>query len=155
MANKRLWYVVAAVAILVVLSALLRGNKGGWSGLPSGTPTVNPSAAASPSAKPKVSVKPTPVPASYSDAVKQYANSRIQFDMYCQATPVNNTYKSGTGIMLDNRSGDARIITVGGVQYSLAGYGWKIILPQPKTLPATLPVDCGAARNVSVMLIQQ
>ena len=145
---------VAAVAVLVVAAALLSGNKGGWSG-PSVTPTPTPSASVSATPKPGVSIKPTSMPASYTDAVKQYANQRIQFDMYCQAKPVNATYKSGTGIMLDNRSGDARIIAVGGVQYHLAGYGWTIIVPQPRTLPATLAVDCGAARNVSAILIQQ
>lgn len=154
MANKRLWYVVAAVAVLVVLAAVVSGNKGGWVG-PTGTPTPSASASVSATPKPGVSAKPIPMPASYSEAVKQYANQRIQFDMYCQAKPVNATYKSGMGIMLDNRSGDTRIVAVGGVQYHLAGYGWTIIVPQPKTLPATLPVDCGAARNVSAILIQQ
>lgn len=154
--NKRLlWYVVGAVVILVGLAVVFRG-KGGWSGYPV-IPTPTPSASPLVSTTPKsgVSTKVSPMPASYTDAVKLYANRRIQFDMYCQATPVNNTYKSGLGIMLDNRSGDARIIAVGGVQYHLAGYGWTIIVPQPKTLPATLAVDCGAARNVSKILIQQ
>jgi hypothetical protein len=95
------------------------------------------------------------MPASYGDAVKQYADRRIQFDMYCQAKPVNGTYKNGSYLMLDNRSGDARIITVNGIQYKLAGYGWTIITLSAKVLPATWAVDCGAARNVSKILIQK
>lgn len=158
MENKRLWYVVIAVAILVVLAVLLRGT-GEWSGSQSqstATPTVSPSvsASATPSVSPKTTIKPVPAPSSYGEAVKQYETRRIQFDMYCQANPVNNTYKNGTSIMLDNRSGDARIITVGGVQYRLDGYGWKIITLSSKTLPATLAVDCGAGRNVSKILLQ-
>lgn len=154
MDNKRLWYVVAVVVVLVVLAVALRG-KGGWSGLSTESPTVSPSASVAPGTTPKTSVKSPVIPASYSDAVLEYANRRIQFDMYCQATPVNSTYKNGTSIMLDNRSGDARIIVVGGVQYRLAGYGWRIITLSVKTLPATLAVDCGAARNVSKILVQQ
>jgi hypothetical protein len=153
--NKRLlWYVVGAVVILVVLAVVFRG-KGGWSGYPMATPTPSASVAPTPSVVSRATPKPIAMPANYTEAIRQYGNRRIQFDMYCQATPVNNTYKSGLGIMLDNRSGDARIIAVGGVQYHLAGYGWTIIIPQPKTLPATLAVDCGAARNVSKILIQQ
>ena len=98
----------------------------------------------------------TPVqPTTYGDAVQKYGDKRIQFDMYCQANPVNSTYKNGTAIMLDNRSGDARTIAVNGVHYVLGGYGWKILTLSSKVLPATWAVDCGSARNVSKILIQK
>jgi hypothetical protein len=151
--NKMLWYVVGAVAILVVLSVVFRGT-GGWQGSYL-SPTPSPSPTPSSSAYGTPSPKPAAMPSTYGDAVKQYGDRRIQFDMYCQAKPVNNTYKNGSYLMLDNRSGDARIITVHGVQYHLAGYGWTIILLSSKVLPATWPVDCGAARNVSNILIQK
>lgn len=143
---------------LVVVAALVWSRGGDQ--MATETPSASPSAAVSvsPSASPVVAkpvVKATPLPTNYGDAVVQFEGRRIQFDMYCQANPVNNTYKNGTSVMFDNRSGDARIITVGGVQHSLAGYGWKIITLSSKTLPATLAVDCGAARNVSKILIQQ
>ena len=91
----------------------------------------------------------------YSAAVKTYASSRIQFDMYCQAIPTSLVFKNPATIMLDNRSGDARIIKVGGVSYSLAGYGWKIITVSSSTLPARLPIDCGSARNVSYVTLER
>lgn len=56
--------------------------------------------------------------------------------------------------MLDNRSGDARTFAVGGVFYSIDGYGWKIVTPSAKTLPATVYLDCGSARNVGTLLLQ-
>jgi hypothetical protein len=62
--------------------------------------------------------------------------------------------KNGTSVMLDNRSGDARTFAVGGVFYSIAGYGWKIVTPTSKDLPATLYLDCGSARNVGTLLLQ-
>jgi hypothetical protein len=153
--NKRLlWYVIGAVVILVVLAVVFRG-KGEWSGYPViPTPTPSASMSPTPSAVSRATPKPIATPANYTEAIRQYADRRIQFDMYCQANPLNNTYKNGTSIMLDNRSGDARIITVNGVQYKLAGYGWKIITLYSKTLPATWAVDCGSARNVSKILIQ-
>lgn len=62
--------------------------------------------------------------------------------------------KNGTSIMLDNRSGDARTFAVGGVFYSIAGYGWKVVTPSSKTLPATMYLDCGSARNVGTIMLQ-
>ncbi len=155
MENKRLWYVAGGVVVLVVLAVVLRGTKEGWPELyPSATPTPSSSVSATPKASaPKAGA--TAMPKSYTDAVVQYANQRIQFDMYCQATPVNSTYKNGSSIMLDNRSGDARIISLNGVQYRLAGYGWTIVTLSYKTLPMTVAVDCGAARNVSKILVQK
>jgi hypothetical protein len=127
--KKMFWWWVLVIAVLVVLAVVFRG-KLGWG---------------------KAAIT---MPPSYSAAVNQYANARIQFDMRCQAQPVNGVYKNGSYLMLDNRSGDARIIVVNGVQYKLAGYGWKIIQLSAKTAPVSWPIDCGAARNVSNINIQ-
>jgi len=91
----------------------------------------------------------------YTAAVKAYAGARIQFDMYCQAIPTSLVFKNPATVMLDNRSGDARIIKVGGTSYSLAGYGWKVITVSSSTLPAQIPIDCGSARNVSYISLQK
>lgn len=128
--RKVLWYVIGLVVILAVAAVVFRG-KLGWGGASIVMPT------------------------NYNAALKQYGNRRIQFDMYCQAVPVNSTYKVGSYLMLDNRSGDARIITVNKIQYRLAGYGWKIITLESKTLPATWVLDCGSAVNVGTILIQK
>lgn len=91
----------------------------------------------------------------YTKLTVEYKDRRIQFDMGCQAIPNNVTYKSGTKVMFDNRSGDARIITVGGVKYSFPGYGYKIITLSSQTLPKTLLLSCGAAVNVGQILLQK
>ena len=90
----------------------------------------------------------------YTNLVKTYTNKRIQFDINCQAIPNNVTYKSGTTIMLDNRSGDARTISVGSTKYQLAGYGYAIITLYSKTLPKDLYLNCGSAVNVGKILLQ-
>ncbi len=91
---------------------------------------------------------------SYTQTVVQYGNQRIQFDMRCQAVPVNGVYANGSSIMLDNRSGDARIITIDGKQYKVAGYGWAVVKLSVSNPPASWLVDCGSARNVSRINIQ-
>jgi hypothetical protein len=91
----------------------------------------------------------------YTDLVKKYEGRRIQFDINCQAIPNNITYKNGTEVMFDNRSGDARIITVGGVQHQLAGYGYKILTLTSSSLPKNLLISCGAAVNVGQILLQK
>lgn len=158
MDKKKLWYVLGVVVVLVVVAVAWRGGGSPSDSEESLSPSVSVGASAnvSPTAAVKPRVAPTPVlPNTYGDAVAQFSDRRIQFDMYCQANPVNNTYKNGSQIMLDNRSGDARIISLNGVQYNLAGYGWKIVTLNAKTLPATWAVDCGSAKNVSKVLIQK
>jgi len=154
MDNKQIRNVIIGLVVVVALAVVLRGR--GASEEPAettATPSVSVSVSATP--VPKATTAGVPQPKTYGDAVEKYGNNRIQFDMYCQANPANNTYKNGTSIMLDNRSGDARIISVNWVQYALSGYGWKIIMLSSKVLPATWAVDCGSARNVSKILIQQ
>lgn len=158
MDKNKLWFVLGGVVVLVLIAVVWRGKRApsGSESSPSPSTSVQASTGVSPTAAVRPRVAPTPpLPSTYGDAVAQFSDRRIQFDMYCQANPVNNTYKNGSQIMLDNRSGDARIIVVNGVQYSLAGYGWKIITLNATTLPATWAVDCGSAKNVSKILIQK
>lgn len=124
------------------------------------TPSASPSAGVSGSPTPKTTYKPgvtppgAPLPQSYQDALVTYANRRMQFDQYCQAQPPRLALQRGLSVMLDNRSGDARTFAVGGVYFTLPGYGWKIFTPYATTFPATIYVDCGSARNVGTIILQ-
>ncbi|MEK7227921.1 MAG: hypothetical protein AAB681_01030, partial [Patescibacteria group bacterium] len=92
---------------------------------------------------------------SYANALVKYKDRRIQFDDTCRAFPSTVTYKDNTGIMLDNRSAQTRIIKVGST-YTVKPYGFKIIvLPDIYLKSKTLLVDCGAAQNVATILIQE
>lgn len=93
-------------------------------------------------------------PQAYTDVVKQYSDRRIQFDDNCQATPKDVTYKSGSYVMLDNRSASARTISVAGIKHSLSPYGYKIISVSSSTLPKELWVGCGASVNVGRIWLQ-
>jgi hypothetical protein len=115
------------------------------------------SATATPTAKPTVKggvPTGTAMPSSYAEALTTYGNRRMQFDQYCQAQPSRISIAKGQAVMLDNRSGDARTFAVGGVFFTIPGYGWKIYTPVVKAVPATLFVDCGSARNVGTILVQ-
>ena len=109
-----------------------------------------------PSVTPFGAKKPSAVTQSqtYTQLVKEYEGRRIQFDINCQSVPSSSAYKNGTKIMFDNRSGDARTITVAGVQYNLSGYGYKILTLSSPTLPKTILLSCGAAVNVGQVLLQ-
>jgi hypothetical protein len=89
------------------------------------------------------------MPKSYTDAIARYEGARFQFDQYCQTKPTLSSFKNGATVMLDNRSGDARAITIGTAKYNLAGYGWRIVTLSSKTLPTTISVNCGSAVNVA------
>lgn len=100
-----------------------------------------------------VGAQVTPFNSAYTVLVQEYADRRIQFGAACQATPTNSSFRSGTKIMLDNRSGDARVISVGGTKYNFPGYGYLLITLSSKTLPKTLSLNCGAAVNVGTITL--
>jgi len=151
--TKNLWYVVIAVAVVIVVIALARGPRSYQSGT-TPTPTGSPNASASVTPKPARSTPSATAPGTYGDAVAAYANRRIQFDAMCQAVPSSMAIKKGLALMLDNRSGDARTFAVGGVYFTLPGYGWKIYIPPVTTVPTTLYIDCGSSRNVGTIIVQ-
>ena len=156
MKNKYVWIVVV-VAVVVVAYMMMKNGSQNY--LPSGELTLSsPTASPMPGVVKKGTGSSSPsassAPKKYTDLVKEYGDRRIQFDKNCQAVPSFVTFKNGTSVMLDNRSGDARVVTLGGVKYSLAGYGYQIVYLSSPTIPKQLMFDCGAAVNVGTVLLQ-
>lgn len=154
--RRKKFYMTSGIIILVLLVVALWARQlaqapEGFYGSP--TPSASATASRTPSVR-KATATPSASLQSYESALKQYGNHRIQFDMYCQASPSRLSVSNGTSVMLDNRSGDARVISVGGVGYSLDGYGWKVVTVSSKTLPATIGLDCGSGRNVGTIVVQ-
>jgi hypothetical protein len=167
MKKQYLWGAVA-VAAVIALWAVSQDNGSvkeivdnlnpSLDGSRSPSPSGSPSVSGTPTVSAKATVKTTPkvgAAVTYSQLLPQYEGKRIQFDALCQASPRSATFNNNTSIMLDNRSGDARIISVGGVQHSLAGFGYKIVKLSSATLPKTLSINCGAAVNVGTILLQK
>ena len=116
---------------------------------------ASPSPASGTTVKPVAKQSTAPVSTqTYTQLVKEYDGRRIQFDQYCQATPKDITYKNGTTIMLDNRSGDARTITLAGTKYQLSGYGYALVTLSSQSLPKEMLLSCGSAVNVGKILLQ-
>ncbi len=92
----------------------------------------------------------------YSAALKAYEGKRIQFDEYCSAIPKAVVFKSGTRIMLDNRSNDKRKIVLDGKVYNIAAFGYTTaVLPTVTTTNKTVTVDCADLVNVATITVQK
>ena len=152
---KKQWLLLTVVVLVVVLGYWLMGKDGKWAGDMGYSPTPTTSPSPAPSKAPSGGRSSPAAPAkSYTELVKEYEGRRIQFDQYCQAVPNNITYKSGTSIMIDNRSGDARNIKVGNDVHTLAGYGYRIVALSGTPLPKEVLLSCGSAVNVGKILLQ-
>jgi hypothetical protein len=152
--NKTLWWVVGAVAVVLVILAVKNSDKPvDVAGSPSPSASVSPSVSPKPTST--TGIGAGACTAAYTALVNQYGSNRIQFDMYCQAVPSTATFKTGTYVMFDNRSGDARVINIGGIKYNFPGYGYRIIKLGSTKLPATVKLDCGTAVNVGTITVQK
>ena len=150
--GKYLWIVVGVVVLVVIYFM-----GGEWMGKNIGdeTGSLSPSPVSGAVNKPAAKQSTAPVSTkSYTELVKEYEGRRIQFDQYCQATPKDITYKNGTSIMLDNRSGDARTITLAGTKYQLSGYGYTTVTLSSQSLPKEMLLSCGSGINVGRILLQ-
>lgn len=90
----------------------------------------------------------------YAEALDMYKDRRIQLDDECQAFPNNITYKQNTDIMIDNRSGVSRQVSVGST-IAVPAYGFKIVNISSVSLPQVIYIDCNESQNVATILIQE
>jgi hypothetical protein len=98
--------------------------------------------------------KPKPKLA-YSEAVKLYDNGRrIQFNDACQTFPVGNMIANGTTIMLDNRSIQSRVITIGPSVYKVGSYSYELAKISAPKLPTTYKVNCDQQKNPTVIVVE-
>lgn len=114
--------------------------------------------ATSPSAVKSTVKKPSAIEqgVAYEQALELYAGYRLQFNAACQASPSRLTIKNGTKLMFDNRADQTRTIVIDGKNYSFKPWEFKVLaISTKKTLPYTVTIDCGAARNVAQLLLQK
>ncbi|MFM7088427.1 MAG: hypothetical protein ACKOW9_02765 [Candidatus Paceibacterota bacterium] len=159
--NKNLWLGVAALLVVILLIVVISKRRGGEEVAdveltPESAEVVNEAPVQKPIRRRTPVTKETTVPAklSYADALVKYKDARIQFDAECRAVPGNVTYKDGTEIMLDNRAGVSRTITLGST-FTIGAYGFKIVKVTSNVLPYTYLVDCGDKQNVATILVQR
>lgn len=94
-----------------------------------------------------VAVKPD-----YSTAVSKYTDRLVQFNDRCQVSPRTQVYKLGTTVMLDNRSNEARSVVISNKTYPLGAYDYTFATLDQK---GSFGVDCGDARNVATITVQE
>ncbi|MDO8560158.1 MAG: hypothetical protein Q7S23_03975 [bacterium] len=94
------------------------------------------------------------VATTYDEALEQYGDWRIQLNDDCQARPPRMTVKSGTSVMLDNRSDDPQTVITNGTSYQIAPYYYRIITVRSGASPHTVYLDCGQGKNVALITAQ-
>jgi hypothetical protein len=164
--NTWIWVVVIVLVVIGVVVAIKMSNSGSTNSSSYMTDTqastTTPDAVqatedvSAGSVDAPTTSNGTAVTISYADALVKYQNDRIQLaaGMTCAATPIDMTFTNGTTIMLDNRSPDPRTVKIG-TDYTVKGYGFKIIKLSSATLPATWLVDCDGQQNVATILLQK
>ena len=92
---------------------------------------------------------------SYTEAFMKYNDGRlIQFAENCQSHPNRMVIANGSEIMLDNRSLNKEIISIGDEKYTLAPYGFKIIKLNLNQIPTTYLIDCTISQNVNTLIVE-
>src|SRR3989344_1502768 len=158
---NKTWTVI--IVILVIIAGIWWFNGGNSSV----SLSPDPDASTSPTAlgatrtpigyKASPSISPTPVATSalsYSQLVAQYGSNRIQFNQDCQAVPSSMVLKTGTSILLDNRSNKAQTIGIDGKNYALVPYGYRVVTLSSTSLPKALGVSCNNAVNTGTINLQ-
>ena len=159
--NTTLWVIIGIIVVILVVWL-------GYKKMNSTTPAVDDAAIVAPAGTGEDASEDTTagsintttgtaaVTLSYANALIKYKDARIQLGagQSCTATPKNMTFKNGTTIMIDNRAPIARTIKIGS-QYTVKGYGFKLIKLSSSTLPMKWLVDCGSQQNVATILLQK
>ena len=99
--------------------------------------------------------------AQYGQLASQYgqAGRLIQFDSTCHVTPGQLTIKTGSKVMLDNRSAVAKTVKLDSTSYSLPAYNYRVVtVSTNQPLPHDLMIDCqssnGGTENGVIIKLQ-
>src|SRR3989344_1275473 len=157
MENKNLWISIAVV--IVVVAGLILWAKSTPADITVGDNTtgdtaLEPADSVEDTSSGSVNSASKAATISYANALKKYADARIQLDQECRASLTNTTFKNGSEIMIDNRSSLDRTVRVGST-YNIKAWGFKIVKLSSSALPATWLVDCDKSQNVATILTQK
>lgn len=106
--------------------------------------------------KPKAQ-KPAPVVVptdsrSYAELILAYKGKTLQFGDACQMPISSYVYKTGTEVLLDNRTNVPVAIKLAGMSYDLSAYGYKVVTLSTE---GKFMVSCGDNQNVATVTIQK
>lgn len=151
--NTKVIGTILIVALLVLATYfILRTDK---EAIPEGTDTTPVATTTTTTTTTVTPPATTPAQAlAYAEALKKYADKRIQITSTCQVVPNNVTYKNGTTIMIDNRSDKTKSVKIGSI-YTVGAYDFRIITLSSAQLPATFYVDCDKQQNSGTIILQK
>jgi hypothetical protein len=86
--------------------------------------------------------------------MKYYDGNILQFDSNCQSHPASLAIANGSQLLLDNRSNNSEVITIGENKYTLDPYGYKVITLNIPKVPEAFTIDCKVAQNVSTLIVE-
>lgn len=151
---KKNWITVAAVIVVAIIAVwwFQQGGSGqyAWPGA-SASPSVSAAPARSVVVKPKPVASATPA-MSYSQLVQQYGTNRIQIDQNCQIQPESVVFKTGTSILLDNRTNQSKQITMDGKTYNLGSYGYQVVTLSGT--PHNIGITCNNLPNAGTIQLE-
>jgi hypothetical protein len=90
----------------------------------------------------------------YGEALRYYADRRMQFDPNCIASPNNMSLRNGVSVMFDNRAPSSTTIALDGIAYLVRGYDFRILTLRSGKLPHKIAVDCGSGKNNAQIILQ-
>ena len=90
-------------------------------------------------------------PHDYDKTLAEFKDKRIQFSSDCTATPKSSVYSEGEKIMIDNRGGEMRGVTIGNQNIVLLAYDFAVITLFEK---GSFGVNCGTLVNTATVLVQ-
>lgn len=147
---------VVLVIAIIIGAAMLRGPKDSGVSItePEGETALVPQVQG-PAYVANEEVTVAPAKPSYDMALAQYGDRRIQFGENCAAAPTSSVWKTGTEVMLDNRSSESHLFRVNGVAYTVAAYDFVIASFTSTKSPDEVLIDCGTMQNVATITIQK
>lgn len=101
---------------------------------------------------PQVTIKSSTSKITYTEALKLYGNSVLQFNDSCQMSSKGRSFHLGNEVMIDNRSPRPRTITVGSVSIVVGPYDYGFIILKEKG--TSLSVSCSEQSNVAQLVVQ-
>jgi len=153
---KTVWILVGVVVVILVVWLLQKKVP-----VPYTYQTPNPSVSvvSKPGTKGGATgTVPSTQSATYQELLKQYEGKVVQFDNLCHGTPGQMVVKTGSKVLLDNRSNITLEIGLDNQSYSLAPYHYQIATMSSKKLPYSLGIDCksknGSNTNTTTVQIQ-
>lgn len=165
--QKQLYLIIGGLAVLAILAVVISlkcqcpasPEPANLNASASEATTTAATTTAATTTPPKTSTKtPAKPPAkpalTYEEAIKKYAGWRIQFDAACQPSITSMTLKTGSAIMLDNRSAAKQTITIGAKKYTVNFFNFLIVSVTASPLPQTLSVACNGRYNVARINVQ-